>query len=163
MTQSDSADLKVFSTCQSTGLVEELVVFILDFGTRPVKRKTLQAEKRREDAAELSEVALQFRAQDFGRRPLRGSEGRNPAPLEFRTFDRWQQPLWLLWLLIWPGPLTWVGAEPELDSLDATCCPSPRRYCVGPSRSALHRSFVSKMRICVYLCSSFDFGSFCQP
>jgi len=59
VTQSDSADLKVFSTCQSTGLVEELVVFILDFGTRPVKRKTLQAEKRREDAAELSEVALQ--------------------------------------------------------------------------------------------------------
>ena len=59
LTQSDSADLKVFSTCQSTGLVEELVVFILDFGTRPVKRKTLQAEKRREDAAELSEVALQ--------------------------------------------------------------------------------------------------------
>lgn len=111
-------------------------VFILDFGTRPVKRKTLQAEKRREDAAELSEVALQ--SSGLWQAP---TEGRNPAPLEFRTFDRWQQPLWLLWLLIWPGPLTWVGAEPELDSLDATCCPSPRRYCVGPSRSALHRSF----------------------
>ena len=125
----------------------------MDFGTRPVKRKTLQAEKRREDAAELSEVALQ--SSGLWQAP---TQGRNPAPLEFRTFD-WQVAAAAVAAvaayLAWPSDLGGCRARVRCNMLSLS-----KKVLCGSLSLSLAQVFRLENED---LCSSFDFGSFCQP